>query len=373
MVDIGEIVQALLFGLFGALTAALAAIIGPTYDNVVVPELQVGQLFPPLGPGGPGDPVYLSQAAKFSSFTLVTLVDPLIAVVAIGIGGVYLTKAVWSRSAAWADGLIARFVVAVVLANFTVPIAGGILGLAGAMYPTVAGYDGGAWQHWINLAGYGEFSYSWSNGALTFVLVLVQFSLVLLLALAIALRDALLAVLLVLLPLFTIVWPIRPFSTLAKRGWLLFVELAFLPCVLVIPLELAVGSPNVELLVAYLSIALASPFLLSMSGTQLSSFGFPNVGSTVSNGVERGLMQASRGPAAGLQAFSGSGGGGAGSTGSALQGSSRSVAGASMPVAAPILMADALGRGAAHLARHIRGSVETSTRRFAPVARGGGG
>jgi len=373
MVDVGQIVQAILFGLFSALTAALAAIIGPTYDNLVVPELSVGQLFPPLGPGSPGDPSYLSQAAHFSSFTLVSLVDPLIALVAIGIGCVYLAKSVWPRSPAWAEGLIARFVVAVVLANFTVPIAGGILGVAGAMYPTVAGYDGGAWQHWVNLAGNAEFSFSWSNGALTFVLAFVQFSLVLLLALAIGVRDALLSVLIVVLPLFTIVWPIRPFSTWAKRGWLLFIELAFLPCVLVIPLELAVGSPNVGLLVAYLSIALASPFLLSMSGTQLSSFGFPNVGSTLSNGVERGLAQASRGPASGAQAFSGSGGGGNGGAGAAIQGSSRSISGAAMPAAAPILVADAFGRSAAHLARHIRGSVETSTRRFAPVSRGGGG
>lgn len=373
MVDVGEIVQAILFGLFAGLTAALAAIIGPTYDNLVVPELQVGQLFPPLGPVGPGDPTYLSQAAKFSSFTLATLVDPLIAVVAIGIGCVYLAKAVWPRSPAWADGLIARFVVAVVLANFTVPIAGGILGFAGAIYPGVAGYDGGAWQHWENLAGNGEFSYSWGNGALTFVLAFVQFSLVLLLALAIALRDALLSVLLVLLPLFTIVWPIRPFSTLAKRGWLLFIELAFLPCVLIVPLELAVGSPNVGLLVAFLSIALASPFLLSMSGTSLSSFGFPNVGSTLSNGVERGLASASKGPVSGVQAFSSSGGGGSGGAGAALQGSSRSLSGASITAAAPIAVADAIGRGAAHLARHIRGSMETSTRRFAPVDRGGGG
>lgn len=382
--SIGALVQAILFALFGLVTAALAAIVGPTYDNLVVPEMQAGQLFPSLTGATPGGPDYLVQASHFSSYLLVSVVDPLIALVAVGLGLVYLSRALWSRSGTWAEGLIARFVIAIVLANFTVPVAGGILGLAGAMYPLVAGWDGGAWQHWVNLAGFGEFSLSWQNGALAFVLAFVEFSVVLLLALMIGLRDALLAVLLVLLPLFTLLWPLKPLSPLARRAWLLFGELAFLPCIVVIPLELAVGSPSVIMLIAYLSLALASPFLLSLAGTHLPSLGFPSVGPALTGGVERGLLGASRSTGATLSGFSGGGAGGGGGAAKAVSGIARSTSAVSLPASAPILVADAIGRGASHLVRHIRPATSerpaTSDRpatpdhpRFPPVKKGEGG
>jgi hypothetical protein len=368
--SIGSIVQAVLFAFFALLTAALAAIVGPTYDNLVVPEMQTGQLFPSLTSAAGGGPDYLVQASHFSSYLLVSVVDPLIALVAIGLGLAYLSRALWSSSGLWAEGLIARFVIAVVLANFAVPVAGGILGVAGAIYPVVAGWDGGAWQHWTNLAGYGEFSLSWQNGALAFVLAFVEFSVVLLLALMVGLRDATLAVLLVLLPLFTLLWPLKPLSPLARRAWLLFGELAFLPCVLVVPLELAVGSPNVIMLIAYLSLALASPFLLSLTGTHLPSLGFPSVGPALTGGVERGLLGASRSSSA---TFAGLGaGGGSASTGKAVDGLARNVGAVSLPASAPMLVADAIGRGASHLVRHIRAPKEDRPR-FAPVKPGGGG
>lgn len=365
-----SLVQYILFALFALFTGELAAIVGPTYDNLVVPELQGNQLFPSLTSTAGGGPDYLVQASHFSSYLLVSVVDPLIALVAVGIGIAYLSRALWSRSGLWAEGLIARFVIAVVLANFAVPVAGGILELAGSVYPVVAGWDGGAWQHWGNLAGYGEFSYSWQNGALAFVLAFVQFSVVILLALMIGLRDATLAVLLVLLPLFTLLWPLKPLSALARRSWLLFAELAFLPCVVVVPLELAVGSPNVIMLVAYLSLALASPYLLSLAGNHLPSLGFPSAGPTLSGGVERGLLGASRSASAPFGGF-GSTGGGAGAARS-VGNVARSAGSTAFPATAPVAVAHAIGEGASHLVRHIRAPVG-DTPRFPPVKPGGGG
>src|SRR5579871_744108 len=240
--------------MFAALTGVLAAILGPTYDNILVPSLAPAALYPtPFAAG-----TFLSAAAAFSTFVLGDTVPR-------------------------PEPFLGRLLLAVLLANFTLPIAAGLLDVAGAAYPVIAGWDGGAWQHWVNLAGWGELSYSWDNGALAFVVTFGLFALVLLLAAVVAVRNALLAVLLVLLPAFTLLWPIPPLAPLARRGWTLFGELAFLPCVMVIPLELAVGAPSVLALLGFLTVALASPALISLAGAQLTAAGFPSAGATLSN------------------------------------------------------------------------------------------
>ncbi|MGI0054532.1 MAG: hypothetical protein ACREB9_01075 [Thermoplasmata archaeon] len=370
--DLGSILQLILFGAFGIVTAALTLGLAPTYNNLVVPELAPAQLYPPLSDPGSGAPTYLAQAAHFSNYLLVNIVDPAVALVAVGLGLIFLSRAVWTHSGLWTEGLFARFVIAIVLANFAVPLAGGILDLGAATYPTVAGWDGGAWQSWTNLAGTGEFAFSSQNGALTFVLAFVQFSIVILLAIVIGLRDATLAMLLVLLPIFTLVWPIRPLSVLARRGWLLFVELAFLPCILVIPLELAVGSPSVILLVAYLTLALASPYFLSISGTHLTQIGFPSAGSALSGGVERGMAAGARTVSSGLGGLATPAGGGGGAIGGAIAGGARAVGSSSLAGAGPLAVADAIGRGTGHLARHIR-DLKSNQPKFDPYGRGGHG
>ena len=358
--DLGSIVQAILFLLFADLTALVVAVVGPTYDQLLVPELSPGSLFPSLWAANPGGPNFLAPAARFSDFLIAGVVDPAIALVVLGVALLYLGRAVSPRWSAQFDALLPRLVIAVVGANFAVPIGGAILGVAGSLFPVVAGWDGGAWQHWSNLAGFGEFRLSWDNGVLAFVLSLVEFTLVLGLVLAVAVRDALLAVLIVVLPGFTLVWPFRPFSALARRGWLLFVELAFLPCVMVIPLELAVGSSSPVLLVAYLGVALGSPFLLSMAGTHLSAVGFPSAPGTVGPALQRAVGSAPSAPARYASGAVSSASSGA--TGRALGSGLRAVGSASAPMAPPIAFAELLGQGAAHLARHIR-----------EVSRNGGG
>jgi hypothetical protein len=369
------LIKTILFALFSVLTATLAAITGPTYDNILVPSLQTSALFPPLPPVSGAAPTFLSVAANFSIYLLENLVDPAVALVALGVGLVYLARPVLGRLNATPERLLARLVVAVIVANFTVPIAGAILELASATYPVIAGFDGGAWQNWTNLAGIGELSYSWDNGALAFILSIVLFVLVFLLTIAIAIRDAMLGVLVVLLPIFTLVWPLKPLSSLARRGWLLFAELAFLPCVMVVPLELAVGSPSILILMGYLSAALAAPFLLSMAGTQLSSFGFP-AAAGISSAAQRGLGSAPSGAgsyfnvaadaARGLKPLA--------SAASAGQRVGRAAA----PVSAPLLVGEFLGRGTAHLVRHLGKSAQPGKSgpsggpRFPPVKRGGG-
>jgi len=356
LLDLPNLIQTILYLLFEELTAIVSAITGPTYDNLFVPEMQTGMLFPSLYGVSGGEPTYLVIAAEFSDFILSDVVDPAIAIVALGIAGMYLARSVVGRWADRLDGLLPRLVLGVVGANFTVPIANAVLGVAGGLYPVVSGWDGGSWEHWVNLAGYGQIRYSWDNGALAFVLCFVEFSAVFALLLAVGIRDALLAVLLVLLPIFTLLWPLRPISSLARRGWLLFAELAFLPCVLVVPLELAVGSPNPVMLVGYLSVAVASPYLLSVAGTHLVSFGFAGASGTVQSGAQRGLSLA---PAAATSYFvpAANGARSSGTVGQAFAGTTRVAGSAAAPAAAPLMMGELLGHGAVHLFRHLNSTA----------------
>jgi hypothetical protein len=348
----GATIQAILFALFAGLTAILSMIIAPTYDNLLVPELAPAALYPGLPPSPSASSSFLSGGAAFSSYLVANVVDPLVGLVGIGVALAYLGRSFLGRWATRAEPLIARLVLSVLLANFTLPIAGAILDVAGSMYPVIAGFDGGQWQHWQNLAGSGELAFSWDNGALAFVLTFVLFTVVLLLASAVALRNALLAVLLVLLPLFTLVWPIPTLAPLARRAWLWFGELAFLPCVLVIPLELAVGAPSVLLLLGFLTVALASPAFLSVAGSQLQSVGFPSAGAAVSGGVQRGLMVASRAAQGVITPFSR-----VATLSPGLQRgigiAGRAVGSTAFPGSIPVLAGEFLGHGTAHLFQHL--------------------
>ena len=358
-VDVSDLIRAILFAIFGDLTAILTAIIGPTYDNILVPELQTGALFPSLLGSGAGGANYLATAARFSGFLLANVVDPAVALVALGVAVLYLSRSVVARWADGLDALLPRLVLGVVGANFTVPIAGAILSLAGGLYPVVSGWDDGTWQHWVNLAGWGQITFSWDNGALAFVLSLVEFATVFTLLIAVGIRDATLAVLLVLLPIFTLVWPLRPLSPLARRGWLLFAELAFLPCVLVVPLELAVGSPNPVMLVSYLAVAVASPFFLSLAGTSLVAFGFGGASSVVHSSAQRGLAVAPSAATSSLGPLA-NGARSSGTAGRAFAGATRVAGSAAAPAAAPLAFGELLGHGASHLIAHLRPSSETT-------------
>ena len=351
--NLGNLIQGILFLLFAGLTAIAEAVVGPTYDNLLVPELAASSLYPALTGSASASGGYLASAAGFSTYLVANVVDPAIALCAVGIAVLYLARSFVARWAANFDDLLPRLVISVVAANFTLPIGGAILALAGAVYPVVAGWDGGEWRHWINLAGVGGIAFSWDNGAVAFVLSIVEFLLVFALVLAVGLRDALIAVLLVLLPLFTLLWPFRPLSTLARRAWLLFAELAFLPCALVVPLELAVGSPSAIFLVAFLACALGSPYLLSVAGAHLSSFGFPGSGAVVSAGTQRGLAAASSG-ATGYVSPAVASGRSPGAIESALGGAARAAGSAAAPAAAPLAAAQLVGHGAVHLVRHLR-------------------
>jgi hypothetical protein len=369
--DVGDLVRAILYAIFGDLTAILTAVIGPTYDNILVPELQSGALFPSLVGTANGGTNYLATAARFSGFILTNVVDPSVALVALGVALLYLSRSVVTRWADGLDALLPRLILGVVGANFTVPIAGALLGLAGGLYPVVAGWDGGTWQHWVNLAGWGQVAFSWDNGALAFVLSLVEFAAVFALLLAVGIRDATLAVLLVLLPIFTLLWPLRPLSPLARRGWLLFAELAFLPCVLVVPLELAVASPNPVMLVSYLAVAVASPFFLSLAGTSLVAFGFGGASNVVHSNTQRGLAVAPS-AATSLLGPVASGARSSGAPGRAFAGTTRVAGSAAAPAAAPLAFGELLGQGAWHLAGHLRPSPEKSgPDASTPIRRGG--
>lgn len=370
-VDLGNLVRTILFLLFADLTALVSAVIGPTYDNLLVPELQPSALFPPLLGPGSGGSNYLTTASHFSGYILANVVDPTVALVALGVAVLYLSRSFISRWSNSLDSLLPRLIVGVVGANFTVPIAGAILGVAGSLYPVISGWDGGAWQHWVNLAGWGQVSFSWDNGALAFVLSLVEFAVVFALLISIGVRDALLAVLLVLLPIFTLLWPLRPLSPLARRGWLLFGELAFLPCVLVIPLQLAVGSPDPVTLVSYLAVAAASPFLLSLAGTHLVSFGFAGASGIVHSNSQRGLQLAPSAVTSSVTPVSGAVQS-ARPARTAFVGTTRMARSASIPAIAPLAFGELLGHGAAGLVRHIGHSTASQGPPSGPPLHDGG-
>jgi hypothetical protein len=369
-IDWTLVIQTVLFAFFSVLTAIVAAITGPTYDNLLVPMLQPAALYPAFGPsGGPSD--YLSSAIQFSAYTLGTVVDPAIALVGVGIALFFLARSVVVR---WADrlsGLLPRLVIAVIVANFALPIAHGVLDVSGALYPVMADWHGAAWEHWVNLGGFGEVEFSWDNGVLALLLSMVEFAAVLALVLAVGIRDALLATLLVLLPIFTLLWPLRPFATIPQRAWLLFLELAFLPCVIVVPLQLAVCAPSPVLLVGYLGVAVAAPYLVSVAGTHLVAFGFPSSGSTLSGGVQRGLSTSSSSassvatPAANAVASTGP-------RGRAIAGAVHAAGSAAFPAAAPLAAGTVLGHTALHLLRHLSHGDPTRVGPFPPI-RGGGG
>ena len=373
-IDWQIVIQAILFALFAILTAALTLVVGVTYDNLVVPELQPGALYPSISANSPGPENFLAPAAHFATYLLVYVVDPAITLVAVGVALLYLSKALVARWAERVNDLLPRLVIAVVGANFSTPIAAAVLGLAGGLYPVVAGWDGGAWQSWEHLDPWGGLPYSWDNGVLAFVLSIAEFATVFALLLAVGVRDALLAVLVVLLPPFMLLWPFPPFAGIAQRAWLLFLELAFLPCVLVVPLELAVNSPSPVMLVAYLGVAVASPFLIATAGTRLVAFGFPTAGGTIQGGAGRGLDVAPRaatgsfGPA--TQAVRSQG-----AAGRAVAGSVRAAGTATAPTAAPLAVAELVGHGALRLVRHVRSAhaAAAGTPRPPPVRPGGSG
>ena len=373
MVDLsGPTIRALLFGFFAGLTAILAGVIGPTYDNLLVPELSPASLFPAFPPS-PQSPSFLSEAASFSSYLVADLVDPAIALVALAVALVLLARSFFGRWKGAVEPLLARLLLAVLFANFTLPVTGAILGLAGATYPVIESWDGGAWEHWVNLAGYGEIAYSWDNGALAFVITFALFALVLALAAAIALRDAMLAVLVVLLPVFTLLWPVPTLSPIARRAWLWFGELAFLPCVVVVPLQLAVGAPSVLLLLGFLTAAVGAPAFLSMAGGQLSSVGFGSAGAAVGGALQRGLSAASR-SVSGFVGPIGRSTGIAPAARGAAGVAARALGSTAFPAAIPVLAAEFLGRGTAHLVRHVSGGGARGDR-FPPARSGpsGGG
>ena len=293
-IDWNVVVQAILFALFSVGTAILNFVIQPTYDNLVVPELSASTLFPSIAhPGAAGG--FLTTAVQFSEFLLGNLVDPAIVLVLLGIALLYLLRSFSTRIGGRVESLLPRLVIALIGSNFSLPLVASALDLGGASFRLVSSFDGGAWRHWQNIAPLGGTVFAWDNGILAFVVSFALFALVLALAVVVALRDALIAVLVVLLPLFTLLWALPPLSVLARRGWALLVELTFVPTVMLVPLELAVGAPNVLLVLAYISIAVGSPYLISVAGSHLGGIGFPAAGSVLNGGLQRGLTVASLG------------------------------------------------------------------------------
>ncbi len=354
-IDWNAVAQAILFGLFTAGTAVLELIIEPTYDNLVVPELSAPSLYPSLAHPGAGNG-FLAVAVRFSDFLVTNLVDPSIALVLVALAGLYLLRSFSYTVGTRLEPLLPRLVIAVLGANFTIPLVAALLSLSGDTFRLLSGFDGGAWRQWTNLFPAGGAAFSWDNGVLAFVVSFALFSMVLALAMVVALRDAMIAVLVVLLPLFTLLWALPPLSGLARRGWTLLVELAFVPAAMLVPLELAVGSSSIILLLAYLSIAVGTPYLISISRTQLGGMGFPSAGATLTGGLQRGLAVASltsQGAANSLASAVPSSGRAA-QVGSSVRSIANQFGKAPLPGGVALAAGHAVIEGSRHLARHLR-------------------
>ncbi len=290
--DYGPIVKAILFALFGALTAAVSVVTGPTYDNLFVPEMDPSAAYASWQGGN-----VFAAAASFSNALLVGLVDPLCVLVIAAVGLLYLVRS--AHPTPKLQGIAAKLVMGILVANLVLPITSGIWQLAAGVYPSFYDYGGGAWRSYSALVGPGAISLSWDNGVLAFVVSWTLFGMVLLLAFLLAFRGAIVAVLLVLLPPLTLLWPLPGAGSLARKVWVLFIEMTFLPCFLVVPLVLAVGSTSVLLTMGLFSVALAMPQILSISGASLSHAGFPNASIVAGSNLLRN-SEATQGWSAGL-------------------------------------------------------------------------
>jgi hypothetical protein len=366
---LGVIIKALLFSLFGLLSAAVSMVVEPTYDRIFVPEMAPGTLFASWSAPG-----LFAQAQTFSAYLLVNLVDPLAVLVIVGVGLLYLLRAVFpSLARRWPD-LAPRLVLGVLLANLAVPIADLIFTFGSAVYPIFYTYGGGAWQSYYNIVGPAGLDIAWDNGLLALIGELALLVLTLLLAYLVALRDVLVAVLVVLLPLFTLLWPWPFASSLARRAWRLFVEMVFLPCFLVVPLALAVGSQSVVMVLAFFGVALGMPALLASAGSGLAgALGAP----APSGFIAGGLSQAPRAPTEaggswlqhGTRSFRATRSAGAGRGPGTTTALTAPWPSATLGPASAVVWG--VGEGVGALARHLGGAARSSYQRTAG-GRGGG-
>jgi hypothetical protein len=322
---------------------------------LVVPELSGPALFPSIAHPGAGTG-FLSTAVDFSAFLVSNVVDPAIVLVLIGLAGLYLLRSFSARAGTRLEPLLPRLVIALLGANFALPLAAAALDIGGATFHLVSSFDAGAWRHWTNLVPAGGIEFSWDNGVLAFVVTFAVFAMVLALATVVALRDAMIAVLLVLLPIFTLLWALPPLAPLARRGWALLVELVFLPSVMLVPLELAVGAPSVLLLLAYLCIAVGSPYLISISRTQLGGMGFPSAGGAITGGLQRGLTVATLTAQGGANAVTPSvtSTGRAAQIGSVVRGFANQLGRAPLPAGVALGAGHLVTRGSRELLQHVR-------------------
>lgn len=379
--DYGTVVRAILFALFAALAAALTAVIGPTYDGLLVPQLAPSVAYAAWSGGN-----VFATGVNFSNTLLVELVDPAAVLVIAVVGILYLVRAVMPSPKL--AHLAPRLIIGVLVANFVLPITSALWQVSAAIYPVFYGLGGGAWQSYGNLVGPGALSFSWDNGAVAFVVSLVLFSMVLMLAFLVAFRTALLAVLLVLLPPLTLLWAIPAAAPIARKAWTLFVEMTFLPGLLIVPLALAVGAPSILLTLGFFSVALAMPQILSAAGHSASQMGLPSAGNIVAGGLADGartgsqnasgfLRSGSGGLTQGMRQGWGGGSGGAQATGRAAGGSSGSAGSAAAGPAGVVVwgMNEGIGSLTRELgARAGRGLGRTSAKGSLPdQPKGSGG
>src|SRR5215831_1197495 len=106
MVDWTVVFKSVLFALFAQLTLALWVVTGATYDGLFVPMMSASSLYPGLPPGPVAPGSFLTTAATFSDYMVANVVDPLVAVVAVVVGLLYLFRASFARWGARFDHLI---------------------------------------------------------------------------------------------------------------------------------------------------------------------------------------------------------------------------------------------------------------------------
>lgn len=285
-------VLTLLFAIFNIFAWVTAQ---QTYDNLFIPEMKPYNLFPSLLNGNQKN--LFSASASLSNYILINIIDPILIILLLIIGFIYLGKVFLPSWNEKFRELIPRFVIATVVANFTVYISGIILEFGLATYIVLYGYGDKNWQHFGKL--YPLFVTPWGNNSLLeFILKVVVIFTIVTLSMVIAIRTSLIAVLIVLLPIGSIMWIFPQTRQYAKKIWVIFIEMVFLPFFVLIPLILATSINDTDtygflLTTGMLLIAAGMPYFISNYGGSIAHMGMDKVSSFINYGLSTGMSLSS--------------------------------------------------------------------------------
>jgi len=303
---ISNIVNEVLSAIFAAFNGLAWLAAQQTYNNLLVPEMSSSFLYPTIIKGNQTG--FFMYAYYFSSYILFSIVDPLLVIVLLGIGFLYLSKVFFSQNSERFKDLIPKFILAVILSNFTNYISSIILEFGYSLYSTIYTFDGSKWTNFQNI--FPIYSTPWTNNALLeFILKVIVLFTILAIAIIIGIRTGLLGVLIVLLPIASVLLIFPQTKSLGKKIWIVFIDMAVLPFFVLIPLILAVNVNNINttgfiLATGLLFISAGMPYFISEYGNSVFHMGFDKASNFINQGFNASMNSLSL-PVAAATSFGG--------------------------------------------------------------------